>query len=61
MSMCRQCGCDKPCPCDGYSDSDTCRRCGCTKPCACDGYSMGCDHTHAPLSWIERDSYAEED
>lgn len=50
MSICRHCGCDKPCPCDGYSGDDSCQRCGCSKPCACDGYSQSRDHTSAPLS-----------
>lgn len=54
MSVCRLCGCDKPCECDGYSSGDNCQRCGCSKPCACDGYSMGCDHTDAPLSFYDR-------
>lgn len=50
MALCRHCGCDKPCPCDFYSDVDNCQRCGCHNPCECDGYSMGCDHAGAPLS-----------
>lgn len=58
--ICRQCGCDKPCPCDGYTTSNTCERCGCAKPCACDGYSMGCDHTDAPLSYYQYDRSEEE-
>lgn len=54
--ICRHCGCDKPCECDGYTPNhqDNCARCGCTKPCACDGYSMACDHTDAPLSFYDR-------
>jgi len=37
---CSNCGCEKPCACDGFTpiDSDVCSKCGCSKPCSCDQY-----------------------
>jgi hypothetical protein len=54
MSICRQCGCEKPCQCDLFSNDGTCLRCGCDKPCECDGYTEAMDHTAAPLSHFDQ-------